>query len=532
MPRRLPRRRYECEDVDECLEDTHDCAVDPLCVNTEGAFECAPSVFFACDCDDEDDDCRPGNDMADGRSPNTPWRSLGPLGEAARLDALEPGISVRLCRGGTFAGDLAIPAGLRCGADTPCAVGTYASPDSAADAPAPVVMGAVIIPATRQGLVVEGLTLVGMGMGAGVSVEPGATDITLRALTIRGWSVGVSAQAVTGLTLTDSSITDNTRSGWLGGGERIALLDNTFARNAGADFTHHNVHFDCAAGCTDLVMRGNEITDSSLDEDGACFLPALGLFGQAQSVNIAGNHIHQDLETANQGCDGIAVGPATRGEEEGFTEVVIRGNRVINMGGTAIGVSACVSCVVENNVIVQEQALTFKGIVGPDRRVQMEDSELDAFVVRNNSIWIGRQIETVAIAIQIYRQGREHQIVNNAIVNLSQGFNSCCIDQDRDLSRYADIDHNICLLADDNPRANWALGYGSLARWRDTGFGAHSLEADPGYAAPMGPDFDLGARGPEAAIVDAGKAGSSPGTDLNGRARGQMPDVGAYEYVP
>ena len=117
-------------------------------------------------------------------------------------------------------------------------------------------------------------------------------------------------------------------------------------------------------------------------------------------------------------------------------------------------------------------------------------------------------------------------------MNLSQGFNSCCIDQDRDLTRYDEIDHNICLLADDNPRANWALGYSSLARWQDTGFGQHSLEADPGYLSPMGPDFDLRAQGPEAPIVDAGKIAGSPGTDLDGRTRDQMPDVGAFEYAP
>lgn len=523
---------YTCEDVDECRDGTHDCPADPLCVNTAGGYECAPSVFFVCDCDGADGDCQPGDDLADGRSAETAWRSLAPLFDPDLLGDLEPGSSVRLCRGGTFIGDLAFPEALRCDADTPCALGAYSTGADAPDGPAPRLLGGITVAESRRGLVVDGLSLEGMGMGNGVRIEPGAEHITLRNLAVRGWAVGISAPAVTDFTLQASTIVDNVRAGWLGGGQRVALVDNTFTRNGGDDFVHHNVHFDCAAGCTELSIRGNEITDSSPDEDGICFMPALGVFGVAETVDIADNHIHQPLGRVSQGCDGIAVGPARRGAVEGFSAVTVRGNRVINMGGTAIGLSACVGCLVENNVVVQEQALTFKGIVGPDRRLQPEDRELDAFVIRNNSIWIGRQIDTLAIAIQIYRQGRSHQIVNNAIVNVSQGFNACCIDQDGDLTRYDDISHNVCLLADDNPRAAWALGYSSLARWQDTGFGTNSLEADPAYTAPMGPDFDLRPMGPDSPLVGTAKPTASPSTDLTGRARDEMPDIGAYEYAP
>ena len=524
---------YTCDDIDECLEGAHGCRAEPLCVNTAGGFECAPTVLFACDCGAGGDPrCVAGDDDAQGLIPQAPWRTLDRLSDPAFLAGLEPGVSIRLCRGGVFDADLQLAVGLRCTPAGPCAIGAYDPPGQAEGGADPLILGQLRVPDTLRGVVVDGLAFAGMGMGEGVSVDAGATDITLRHLTVTGWAVGVAAPSAVNLTLSDSSITDNRRAGWLGGGQGILLQRNTFARNAGIDFTHHNVHLACADGCEDVVVRGNEVTESSMGDDGVCFMPAIGVFGRASGVIIEGNHIHEALLAAGRGCDGIAVGPETRGREEGFTDVAIRGNRVINMGGTAIGVSACQACVVENNVVVQEQALVFKGIVGPDRRVQAEDAELDAFVVRNNSIWIGDQIDTVAIAIQVYRQGGDHQIVNNAIGNLSLGFNSCCLDQDRDLGRYADVDHNICLLNDANPRASWALGYPTLERWRATGFGANSQEVDPGYAAPTGPTFDLSPADAESSVVNAGKTGASPGTDLAGRARDELPDVGAYEYAP
>lgn len=63
------------------------------------------------------------------------------------------------------------------------------------------------------------------------------------------------------------------------------------------------------------------------------------MHGQHQDLTIERNLVREDVGAADPGCWGIAVDTGYS-EAESFTNVVIRGNVVRNVGNMAIGTSS------------------------------------------------------------------------------------------------------------------------------------------------------------------------------------------------
>jgi hypothetical protein len=216
------------------------------------------------------------------------------------------------------------------------------------------------------------------------------------------------------------------------------------------------------------------------------------------------------------------------GSAEGFTNVVIRGNIVRNVGNMAIGVGACADCLIENNVVIHEQDFGITAIAAPDRDLGSGDLPQDDIIVRNNSIYIGP--DSGGTAISVRDMGDNHQIVGNAITYAGTSSSFNCLRADLDPAAYDAIDYNLC----DFPNASeaeWANGANSLSDWQTaTGFDTHSLQADPGFANPS--NGDLSAASGSAQMVDNGHPTLSSPIDIDGNVRDAQPDAGAYEFIP
>lgn len=78
-------------------------------------------------------------------------------------------------------------------------------------------------------------------------------------------------------------------------------------------------------------------------------------------------------------------------EPEAFKNIVIKDNIVKNVGNIAIGVSSCDNCTIENNTIIQKQAIRATAISILDRATDSDDlSLLSNCKIRNSTIIAGQ----------------------------------------------------------------------------------------------------------------------------------------------
>ena len=112
------------------------------------------------------------------------------------------------------------------------------------------------------------------------------------------------------------------------------------------------------------------------------------------------------------GCWGIAIDTGYDKPEQ-FTNVTIRGNKVINVGNVGIGVNACKNCLIEDNVVVHEQKFSATLIAVPDRDRAPNDAELESVEVRNNTLYMGKGAP--GTGIRLGREGKGHKATGNSV---------------------------------------------------------------------------------------------------------------------
>lgn len=512
------------------------------------------SEFHVCDCaNGAVAGCIAGDDAASGTLA-APWRSY----ERARLAfaGLAAGDAVLFCRGGAW--DIA-GAGERwvngqCQPAQRCRIGAYLPAGGNADTPRPLLRrldgddGFSLADggsAEREaGYLIEGLGLQATTQaGNGIFLQNDVDDVLISDMHIDGFRIGVYLAGSNAcgadpdcdgrnerIVLQDSQISGNHFSGWLGASNDSMILNSLFVGNGSNAVFDHNIYLSDSAGAPVSGMRviGNRLYQSALDAEGVCRGVSLVVHGVHSNLLIEGNEVWEDLGRAAGGCWGIAVDPGYGDDPEAFSQVMIRGNLVRNVGNQAIGVASCSQCTIENNVIIQEQpASAFRSvaIAAPNRQRQANDQPLDAVRVRNNSIWFGPL--SGGSGIRLRGEGDAHLLASNVVVYAgSSSFD--CFELASNPQTYVDSDHNQCFA----PAANvleWADDVGSLAQWQAlTGLDGQSDMLDPGYLDA--PAYDLRAAGGTASMIDRGHPQHSAAEDFLGVERGAWPDRGAFEW--
>jgi len=512
--------------------------------------------FYVCDClDGSDADCTPGDDAADGDSPAGAWRTYDMAQD--QFGSLAPGDAILFCRGGAFE----VENGSRwvntsCEAGDPCTVSAYEPTWGSGDEGLPILWVRTDGHAFaledggdaehEEGYVISDLdlrcTVCESTGGQGFFLYNDIDDVVIENVLMDGFGIGVHLAGSnpcsddpecdglnSRLTLRGCIITNSVSQGFLGSGDGTVIEGNAFENNGSRATFDHNIYYSGGSHVsTGSRIVGNDLYRSDLDGDGSCAGVSLVVHGNHEDLLIEGNVVREDPGYANPGCWGIAV-DAGYDEDESFTNVTIRGNRVWNVGNVSIGVSSCVGCVIENNVIVNEQDFGARAIAVPDRGPGAGDAETTGVVVRNNSIYMAG---TGGTGILVGDEGSGHAIVSNAIVYAGSGSWSC-IDANLDPGDYDEIDMNACHFP--GASGEWNSGSGTspdpLSAWQAaSGFGSGSILADPAFSAPAGPDFDLSAADASSPMVDAGHPTMSSTVDIAGMARDAAPDIGAHEY--
>lgn len=488
------------------------------------------TTYYVCDCQtNADGDCVAGSDSNTGTDPAAPWQTY----EKARTfynSSITAGDEIRFCQGGAH--DMGAQVDnmwttANCTANQPCIIADYAPPWASGDEQRPILQrandghGFTILDSghTFQNLDMRCTGCTG-GSGWGFFIVENGDDILIDNVRLDGFTIGVHVRGCIAtwctndrVTIRNSQFTNNSSQGFLGYGNDLLIENSYFENNGDGTVFAHNIY---VAGDNRVTIRNNELYRASLDGSGSCGGASLVGHGTINDLLIENNYVHEDVGKANQTCWGIGISPAYGDTAESYNNLIIRGNRVENVGNVSIETASCLNCTIENNVIVQQQSFGTTGIaVRPFGAA--EDATSNGITIRNNSI-----ATTTGIGIEV-NEGSGHTIVSNAIQMTGGDTNWNCFDMPLAASSYDLIDYNVCGFA----AGSWATSATDLTAWQGLGWGANSMAADPGFTSST----DLRPGVETAVIVNAGHPTLSSTVDFVGNGRDALPDVGAYEWL-
>lgn len=333
--------------------------------------------FYVCDSN--------GNDEYDGRSEAKPFKTYAKA--IWRFNDLKGGESLLFCRGGKFeANTVARLYNKNCSASNRCTIGDYGDENL----PRPVISANGVHAINFEngggaredgGYVVKNLTLIAATKsGAGVQLYNDVDDVLITNMHIEGFNIGVysaasnpvadgaiSNQINDRLVVKDSTIINNKKIGFLGACNDCLIENNHFESNGNHKSLDHNIYLaQKVFPARGITIRNNFLYRSAI-VDGKCQGVSLVGHGLLEDVLIENNIIKEDLGKVTGGCWGISIDPGYATIDEAFRNITIRKNKVINVGGVAIGCASCEGVLIENNEIIDEGNVLRAGVSVPVR---------------------------------------------------------------------------------------------------------------------------------------------------------------------
>jgi hypothetical protein len=219
--------------------------------------------------------------------------------------------------------------------------------------------------AVHGGYAFRNLKLDGGGSGSHAFFLRGAVDgVEIENVEITQFQIAINAQGdgpIRHIKLRNSRIVRNLDMGMLGGYNDSLIEGNVFEGNnfSGSAFSHGTYLSGHGSGVHNLVLRNNQYLRNSVTPSGNCTGGNMTFHGVLDNVLIEGNTIEQDTAAPECWLVSITAGYDTA---ESFTHFIVRGNRLINGGNTAIAVQSAPGIVVEGNVIINTQATSQSAI--------------------------------------------------------------------------------------------------------------------------------------------------------------------------
>ncbi len=518
------------------------------------------TVYYACDCGSgADASCTPGDDTKDGKTPGTAWRTYQKLqGQFANLN---PGDTIAFCRGGVFAGNATnVWVNSKCKASSPCTVRDYTPSGAPANVALPKLSGAEINlndPGNAEHE--EGYQFLNLDLdgGAGYSVEFGILagndikDVLFCDMTVTGYQngmyVGTSKPATSGsgsdtlnarITLRGSQILNNSNLGYLGACDGCVVEYNLFDHNGDANNQDHDIYFSGAADgngnhytATGERVVGNQLYHAAQGTGTVCMGDPLVVHGNHDGLLIQGNTIVQDPGTADGGCWGIAVTPGYGSSyAESFSNIVIAGNTVVDVGNISIYTASCQNCTIEDNLVIQSQsAFNSTGIQAhlSSGTRDAVDQAMNAVQIINNTIYFD-QPSVSFTGIVVGLEGTGHVVASNLILaNSAKRFD--CLGYDLSPSAYYS-DYNVCWNLTGSVTDWEQVSGGSLATWQSkSGLDKHSMTVNPMIKMPAVTNYDFRPV-TGSPLIGAGDPSHSATIDGAGNPRPSPSDIGALQH--
>lgn len=525
------------------------CAAEPL--RTTGP------VYYFCNCDaGADAACTNGNDASAGTSPSSPWQSWSKM--RSTFTSMPGGATVALCKGGSWnvaAGSYAW-GNASCSPGSTCDLRDYQASWGGTSKPR------IVIPdqsdswafsiSNASGLRFFNVAITGAQFAFVTWGHVNNVDVCNVTFTDGDISLytAVSDSTTHHIALRQSTITNMRSNAYLGACDYCSVDSNYFANNGtSTSYRDHNVYVGqnpLSDGSyylnTGMRVTNNELTGSSSSAYAPCGSVELTVHGSHSGLVIENNYIHEPPGSPIGGCYGISVGSGLDVVAR-FPGLVVRRNRVFNVGNVGIEVAEAPNAVVEDNIVAGTggQNDAFIGIrVGEACTSAPAGSAcMTGATFRNNTVFAGAGAHG-GRGVALNSEGTGHIVTGNVVVSYGDQTQAAwsCYANDLPASSYALIDRNACWFA--------AGGVGTGAGTNLVGGGAppSAVFVNAG-TDPAGADFTPGSGSPLIGASStatnctvggvANQACSSTlaiGTALwspldAGAARSSPPDVGA-----
>ncbi len=512
---------------------------------SSGLFAQTSTTYYICDCQEgADSNCIAGDDNNNGTNPGTPWQTYQKA--QSQFGSIQAGDKVLFARGGSFNASSARWVNYNSSGSNPITIGDYTPPWTSGDEGRPILKN----PDDGifrfedggnadhdEGYILKNLVLKGNNNGWAIFLYNDVDDLLMDNIEIDSFSIGVHCGGSNtpnpgsngrndSITLRNSRITNCPGQGWLGGGKDILIENNEFENNGyGQAVFNHNIY---VSNSENVTIRNNDLYKSAVI-DGECKGVSMVIHGIMSGLVIEYNTVHEDFGAAGGGCWGIAVDPGYSSAED-FRGSIIRGNVVMNVGNVAIGTTSCPDCVIENNVIIQEQSdFGTIGIAVPDRTRSSDDTPDSNITVQNNTVFMNNAANS-STGVKVSTEGSSHVVVNNIVVNTGTNSNFSAFNTTSlDASDFEAFDNNLAYFPN-STNAKWEKNTGTLEDWQSaTGFDQHSFLEDPLFTSIEDSVYDL-SLSENSPAVNTGSSIYYSELDITGNTRDSQPDIGAYEY--
>ncbi len=215
-------------------------------------------------------------------------------------------------------------------------------------------------------------------------------NVVLENNEITGFHIGIHSQGrapngVNNVTIRNNDIVRNSSMGILGQFKDTLIEGNLIEGNnfGGSGFDHGSYlsGSESEGSGMNITLRNNRYIRNSA-VNGVCQGGNMTFHGQMSNVTIEGNRIEQDAAAA--GCWAMSI---TQGYNtpEWFRNFVVRNNKVINAGNTAINAQSAPGILVEGNVIINTQSAYQTAISVGHPEYQGGDVQDTNATVRNNT---------------------------------------------------------------------------------------------------------------------------------------------------
>src|SRR5882724_6484397 len=455
------------------------------------------AVYYVSDCQTgATAGCVAGNDSNSGTSATTPWKTTAKVNSA--FASMAAGSQILFAKGGAWSNSaMAKLENLNSRAVTPIIFDSY-SPSWGGTAK-PILVEAragtdifdLIGGGTIQhdeGYVIRNLDLRGGGTGQwAIFLTNDISDVVIDNVSMDGLAMGVycgeykNGTGGNRITLKNSSLTNIRNFGSLWGCAN-GLIDNNTFDNTGYETPvfDHPLYLGAEFQSNNVIVRNNKFTKNS-QTSGVCVSSVIVAHGLYDSITIENNTITQAVGAAGDGCWGIAMAPAY-GSAEALPNLVVRGNKVVNVGGIAIGCSSCPGALIENNTVVQEGNNGLTAIQIPMMTPGAGDAADKTATVRNNSIYFA-QASIYSIGVSVSTSGTGYDVDSNLIYfgANSNATHYCFEITGLSLSAFTKFNNNLCYHAGSTGR--YSAAYGTLANAQAAGFDTQGLSINPLLAA-------------------------------------------------
>ena len=500
--------------------------------------------------------CIAGSDSNDGLTTSTPKQTFASA--ISTLNALTTTGTVALCKGGAFnVASSVYPSNSHCTAGNTCFDLREFTPTTFTATAKPIINDS--LPTSRElfnftntgGFRFMNLRLQGRSDAEGAFIYINAHDITFGNVEMDGFALAfyIADSNDNNITLTGSTITNSYSMGELGVGSNTNLNYNYWNNNGGDSDRDHTIYISsqvaAGGGVTNVNVIGNYITgahNAAGDANAPCNGTMIVGHGGITNLNITDNTLVQTAARTTGSCYGIGLddGGYWPTYDTYFRNTVIARNTVINGGAVPITVASCPSCLIEDNLVIQDWSwgpgYAVAGIGAGDEAAAAggHDDSNNAITFRNNTIWYGPTSNggvLAGIAIGTV-EGTGYVFANNTITytasSANQGVN--CFDIGRGFANVSFMNNNHCNAT--SVTAVWEKTHGATRyAWQtySSGLDSASITSAPDFVnatSSTGYDFHPNTGSP---LLGKGFNANAPTVDLSGTSFFNPPAIGAYE---